>query len=346
MKETMTHQSDFLAAAFGNPHNRVPIWIMRQAGRYLPQFQAVRRDHSFLEICNSPELMARVTLDPIEEFGFDAAIVFSDILLPVEALGLKLSYPSKGPVIEPALVDPEHIGKLQSYDPREKLSTVLDGISLIRERLDPKIPLLGFVAAPFTLLSYIIEGGSSKNQAETKKFIFSHRRTAHRSLTMLAELLGEYLKAQIEAGSDGVQVFDSVGGTLAADAYFEFSLPYIRRVFEVCETPDVPRSLFVKNTSPFLHALADINCEILSVDWHVDLKRARNLLVDKTIQGNLDPGLLLGDRDLVVESTMRILDRMDGKPGFIFNLGHGILPGTPVENVRAVVDAVHSYKLR
>ncbi len=346
MNGTLIHQSNFLAAAYGNPHDTIPIWIMRQAGRYLPQFQAVRKDHSFLEICNSPELMARVTLDPIEEFGFDAAIVFSDILLPVESLGLKLTYPSKGPVIEPPLVDPDQIEKLESFDPREKLSRVLAGITLIRERLDKNVPLLGFVASPFTLLSYMIEGGSSKNQAETKKFIFSHRRVAHRSLAMLSELLGEYLKAQIEAGSDGVQVFDSVGGVLAADAYFEFSLPYIRRVFDACETPGVPRSLFVKNTSPFLHALADINCEILSVDWHVDLKRARNLLTDKTIQGNLDPGLLLGDRDLVMDSTMRILDNMAERPGFIFNLGHGILPGTPVDNVRAVVDAVHSYKVR
>lgn len=345
MNELLTRESNFMAAAYGRPHNRVPIWIMRQAGRYLPQYQNVRKDYSFMEICRSPELISRVTIDPINEFGFDAAIVFSDILLPVEAFGFGLSYPDKGPVIEPTLDEHSGVGKIKPYDPREKLGYVLDGISFLRKRLDIGIPLLGFVSSPFTLLSYMIEGGSSKNYAETKRFVFSHKRVAHRCLTILSELLGDYLKAQIEAGCDGVQVFDSVGGVLDAEAYNEFSLPYIVRVLDICETPEVPRALFVKNTSPFLHALADINCEILSVDWHVDLERAGELLKDKTIQGNIDPGLLLGDRDLVIESTNRVLEHVAHRPGFIFNLGHGILPGTPVKNVRAVVDTVQSFTI-
>jgi len=344
MDKAIETRSDYLAAAYSRPHSRVPVWVMRQAGRYLPEFQALRRQYSFLEICNDPQLMLKVTMQPMLRFGFDAAIVFSDILLPVQPLGFDLDYPPGGPTIKPRLTGPEVIAGLRRVDLSEKLSAPLAGIRLIRRELEPSIPLLGFVGSPFTLMSYLVEGGASKRLSETKRFILTHRREALRLLDFLSELLGEYLKAQINAGVDAVQMFDSLGGILAADEYRQFSLPFLRKVFLISQTEGVPRTLFVKNTSPFLHALADVNCEVLSVDWHVDLERAGELLKDKAIQGNLDPGLLFGPRDLVVDSTKRILDRMADRDGFIFNLGHGILPGTPVENVRALVETVHAYR--
>jgi uroporphyrinogen decarboxylase len=344
MQKMVGTSSDYLAAAYSRPHRTIPVWLMRQAGRYMPEFQAVRRDHSFLEICNDPELMLKVTLQPMEAFGFDAAIVFSDILLPVQPLGFELDYPAGGPLISPRITDPADLNRLRSYDPTVELSRPLDGINLIRRRLAPEIPLLGFVGSPFTLMSYLIEGGGSRRYSDTKRFILIHRPEALRLLDVLSELLGEYLKQQIVAGADGVVVFDSIGGILGADEYKQFSLPFIHKVLQHCAGLSVPRTVFVKNTSPFLHYLAELNCEVLSLDWHVDLERAGELLEDKAIQGNLDPGLLFGPRDLVVASTKRILDKMAWRDGFIFSLGHGIMPGTPVENVRALAETVRQFE--
>jgi len=334
---------DFIRAAYGRPHPRVPIWIMRQAGRYLPEYRAVRERVSFLELCRSPELIAEVTAQPIDIFGFDAAILFSDILLPLEPMGVTVAFGEGGPTLNPPVRRPEDVLRLHPYAPSEKLACVLDGVRATKKKLGDTVPLIGFCGAPFTLASYLVEGGGSWNFTEVKRFLYNYPRQAESLLGKLAEVTGQYLKAQIEAGADAVQLFDSWGGILSPELYRRFSLPYIRTVFDICRTEHIPRILYLNFTRPFLKDLAELDCEVISVDWRTDIKEALTIADGKAIQGNLDPHLLLGSEELICEEVNRILDATAGSDGFIFNLGHGILPETPVANVRLVVDLVHSF---
>jgi len=334
---------DFIKAALGQPHNRVPIWIMRQAGRYLPEYRAVREKVSFTELCKTPELVAEVTWQPIDIFGFDAAILFSDILLPLVPMGVSVSYDNGGPRITPPVRTPDDVVRLKTYVPSEEMSYALDGITAIKDKLGDIVPLIGFCGAPFTLASYLVEGGGSWNFTEIKKFLYTYPRDAAVLLTKLAEVTGRYLKQQIESGADAVQLFDSWGGILPPDMYRTFSLPYIKTVFEMCKTENVPRILYMNMTRPYLRDLAELDCEVISVDWRTDVTEALQILDGKTIQGNLDPHLLLGPGDLVVEQARRLLETTSAEDRFIFNLGHGILPDTPVENVRLLVEAVHGH---
>ncbi len=333
---------DFIKAAFGRPHDRTPIWVMRQAGRYLPAYRAVRDTVSFSELCRSPRLMAEVTAQPIDTFGFDAAILFSDILLPLEPMGVKVTYAEGGPTLYPAVRDPQDALALKTYDPGDKMAHVLEGIREIKQRLNDIVPLIGFCGAPFTLMTYLVEGGGSSSFTEIKKFIYNHPREASTLLNKLAEISGAYLKRQIEAGADAVQLFDTWGGILSPEFYRQFSLPYIKTVFDICKTRGVPRILYLNFTRPYLSDLAELDCEVISVDWRTDLTEAMRILDGKAIQGNLDPHLLFGPADLVRAEARRILAAMEKKDGFIFNLGHGILPHTPVENVHILVDTIHS----
>lgn len=334
---------DFIKAAYGRPHDRVPIWIMRQAGRYLPEYRAVREKVSFEELCRSPELMALVTKQPIDIFGFDAAILFSDILLPLEPMGVKVSYEDSGPVLSPKVRRPDDIGHLELYDPADEMGFVLAGIRETKKRLDDIVPLIGFCGSPFTLACYLIEGGSSRDFADVKKFLYTNPKEASRLLAGLAELNGRYLKAQIDAGVDAVQVFDSWGGILSPDKYREFSLTHIKTMFEICKTEGVPRTLYLNNAAPHLALLAELDCEVIGVDWRVDLSAAMAVLDGKTVQGNLDPHALFGTPESVFREALTILEKTAGKSNFIFNLGHGIQPETPVENVRMLVETVHSF---
>jgi uroporphyrinogen decarboxylase len=335
---------DFIKAAFGQPHDRIPIWIMRQAGRYLPEYRAVREKVSFVEICRSPELIADVTRQPVDIFGFDAAIMFSDILLPLEPLGIKVSFENGGPLLSPPLRTPDDINLLAAYDPADEMAYVLTGIREIKNRLEDIVPLIGFCGSPFTLACYLVEGGGSWHFSEIKRFIYNHPESASKLLGQLAELTGAYLKEQINAGVNAVQMFDSWGGILPPDAYEEFSLKYIKTVFEICRTDGIPRILYLNNSAPYIRQLAEIDCEVIGIDWRTDIGEAMKILDGKSVQGNLDPHLLLGSGELVHTETVKILDAVASRENFIFNLGHGIQPETPVENVKLVVETVHSYK--
>ena len=335
---------DFINAAYGKPHRRVPIWIMRQAGRYLPEYRAVREKVSFARLCRSPELIARVTRQPIDIFGMDAAILFSDILLPLEPMGIKIDYEEGGPVLSPLVRNPDDLGQFEWYDPSDGMDYVLAGIRETKKHLGDAAPLIGFCGSPFTLACYMIEGGGSWRFAEIKKFLYNFPEESTRLLSYLAELSGRYLKAQIDAGVDAVQVFDSWGGILPPDLYREFSLVYIQTIFDFCKTENIPRILYLNNSAPYLKLLSNIDCEVISVDWRTDLTDAMAILEGKTIQGNLDPHALLGPTGSLVQHAVRILETTAGKDNFIFNLGHGILPQTPVENVKMLVDTVHSFR--
>ncbi len=337
-------EHNYIAAAFGRPHDTVPIWIMRQAGRYLPQYREVRSRVSFLDLCHDPELMTEVTLQPIDIFGFDAAIVFSDILIPLAPLGISVTFPDGPPRLAPPVRVPHDIDRLVPYDITKELFFVLDGIRRIGQALNRRVPLIGFCGSPFTLMCYLVEGGGSKDFAETKKFIYNYPDTASRLLSLLADLVGSYLKLQIDAGARAVQLFDTWGGILSPTDFGHFSLPYVQRVFELCRTVGVPRTLYLGNTGCYLSLLADIDCEVISVDWRTDLTQASKALPSKAMQGNLDPGILLAAPATVTASARTILETMRDRDGFIFNLGHGILPQTPVDNVRTLVDAVHTFR--
>ncbi len=336
---------DFIRAAYGLPHDRVPIWIMRQAGRYLPEFRAVREKTSFLELCRSPKLMTEVTKQPIDIFGFDAAIMFSDILLPLEPMGIKVSYDNGGPSLTPVIRTPDDAAHLAAYDPAEEMAYVLAGIRSIKERLEDIVPLIGFCGSPFTLACYLVEGGGSLSFTEIKRFIYNHPRAAHHLLSNLAELTGRYLKEQVNTGVDAVQLFDSWGGILPLDVYEEFSLNYIKTVFEICRTEGVPRILYLNNSAPYLKLLADLDCEVIGIDWRTDIGEAMRLLDGKAIQGNLDPQVLMSRGELVYKKTLKILETVGDRDNFIFNLGHGIQPQATVENVKLLVETVHAFRI-
>jgi uroporphyrinogen decarboxylase len=337
-------EHSFIAAAFGQPHDTVPIWIMRQAGRYLPQYREIRSRVSFLDLCHKPELMTEVTLQPIDIFGFDAAILFSDILIPLAPLGISVTFPNGPPKLEPPLREPADVDRLSSYDIADKLSFVLEGIRRIRGALSDRVPLIGFCGSPFTLMCYLVEGGGSKDFTETKKFIYTYPDAASRLLSLLADLVGNYLKLQINSGVQALQLFDTWGGILSPSDYGRFSLPYVRRVFELCHAEGIPRTLYLGNTACFLHLLADLNCEVISVDWRTELTLASRLLPTKAIQGNLDPNILFAPTATVIAAARTILETVRDRDGFIFNLGHGILPQTPIDNVRALVETVHFFR--
>ena len=317
---------------------------MRQAGRYLPEYQEIREKASFMDICRTPSLMAEVTRQPVDIFGFDAAIMFSDILLPLEPLGVSVDFQKGGPVLSPPVRQPEDVERLSSFDPEAELGFVLDGIRNIKNVLNSDTPLIGFCGAPFTMAYYAIEGGGSKGGSEIKRFIYQHPRAAHKLLGMIAELVGEYLVTQISAGVDAVKLFDSRAGILSTHDYRKFALPYVKRVFEICGQKGVPRLLFMENCRPFLKHLSEVECEVVSIDWRTEIPDAMRVLDGKTVQGNLDPHVLLAAPDVLREETLRVLDSVENHDRYIFNLGHGILPQVPVGNVHLLVDTVHSYR--
>jgi len=318
---------------------------MRQAGRYMPQYRKLREKYSFLDICHSPELMADVTLQPIDEFDLDAAIIFSDILLPLIPAGLEVSFGGNGPVVSPAIETTSDVGRLKMFDPYKALDFVLEGIALTRQRLADRVPLIGFTGSPFTLAVYAVEGGSSRNDHRIKRFIKENPMAAHDLLDYLAEVTGHYLKAQIAAGAQAVQIFDSRGGNLSGEDYQAFSLHYLKKVFRLCRREGIPRMLFLNNASPYLDYLADLDCEVIGVDWRSDIKAVREKLPSRTLQGNLDPHSLYAPEHLIRRQVHDIIRAGIKGGNFIFNLGHGVTPQTPMDAVRTLVHAVHDFKL-
>jgi len=324
--------------------DRAPVWMMRQAGRYMPEYRALRAKYDFMTMCKTPELAAEVSLQPYEILGVDAVIMFSDILVPVEAMGMKLDIvESKGPVLEDPIRAEAQVEKLIVPDPVETMPFVMETIRLLRKRLDTSAPLIGFAGAPFTLASYMVEGGGTRNYAEIKRMMYREPMTIHRLLDKLADTIILYINAQIEAGAQVVQLFDTWAGELSAADYEEFALPYERKVFErIHRGPSgltVPVILYVNGCSHILEKMVESGANVLSIDWRIDLAEAMRRVGDKVaLQGNLDPCELLGAPETIVESVKEILKKGGGL-GHIMNLGHGILPMVPVENARAFIEA-------
>jgi uroporphyrinogen decarboxylase len=339
--------SRFLKACRREPVDVTPVWFMRQAGRYMAEYRAIRQRHSLLDICRSPDLATEVTLQPVRRIDVDAAILFSDLLLPLEPMGLPFDFvKGEGPQIERPIDNDADIDALRTFEPREALAHVLTAIRQIQSELAGRVPLIGFAGAPFTLASYAIEGGHSSNFAKTKALMYGHPDAWHRLCEKFATVVSGYLVAQIEAGVNAVQVFDSWVGTLSAADYREFVQPHSRRIFETVGTR-VPTIHFGTGTATILEDLRDAGGDVIGVDWRIPLDDAWTRIGhDHAVQGNLDPTLLLGPEARMFRAVDDILARVGRRPGHIFNLGHGILPSTPVEHVQMLAQYVHSASRR
>jgi uroporphyrinogen decarboxylase len=338
--------SRFLRAANRLPVDVTPVWFMRQAGRYMPEYRLIREKFSLLEICDQPELAAEVTLQPVKALGVDAAILFADILLPAIPLGVGLEFAKgEGPVLHNPVRTLEDVKNLRPVDPDTDLGYVMKAIKILRGELKD-VPLIGFCGAPFTVASYIIEGGSTREFLKTKTMMYSDPQAWHALMEKLSGVLSDYLLAQIRAGAQAVQVFDSWVGMLNAADYLEFVQPYSRRILQAAQETGVPVIHFGTGTTTLLPAMKAAGGTVLGLDWRIPLDEGWNLVgQDVAIQGNLDPALLFAPLPEIKKRVDDILRRAGGRPGHIFNLGHGILQHTPVENVKAVVDMVHEFLL-
>jgi uroporphyrinogen decarboxylase len=324
-----------------------PIWLMRQAGRYLKEYRALRKKYSFLDMCKNPDLAAQVTLQPVEKFKLDAAIIFSDILIPLEPMGVKFDFAKgEGPVFHHPLRERKEVEKLALFEPEEEIFFLMKAIRIVRKELQGRVPLIGFSGAPFTLASYIIEGGHSKNYVLTKSMMYQDRPAWDALMEKIAEVLIRYLNAQIRSGAQALQIFDSWVGCLSPGDYEEYVLPYSKKVMDGV-SKSVPLIHFATSNSALLELMKCAGGDVIGVDWRVDIDDAWSRLGhDVAIQGNLDPVILLGPVDLVEKNVRKILERVRDRPGHIFNLGHGLLPNTPPDHVAALVDMVHQYSSR
>ena len=333
----------FLRACRKEAVDATPVWFMRQAGRYMADYRALRQRYSLLQICQEPELAVAVTLQPVDVIDVDAAILFSDLLLPFTPMGLAFDFvKGEGPAIAHPIRHAADIARLRDFEPREALGHVLTTIRLLRRELENKVPLIGFGGAPFTLASYAIEGGPSTTYARTKTFMYAHPKEWHRLCDRFARMMASYLRAQIEAGVQAVQVFDSWAGQLSRTDYREFALPHTRTIFESLTDTGVPSIHFGVGTTAILRDLAEAGGDVIGVDWRLPLDEAWTIAGEnRGIQGNLDPTLLLGPRDRLLAEAGDVLRRAGGRRGHIFNLGHGILPPTPLEHVQELAKHVH-----
>lgn len=338
----------FLKACRREQVDCTPVWLMRQAGRYMQEYMEIRNKYSFLTMCKTPELAAEVTLQPVDKLGVDAAILFADILLPLEGMGIELRFAqNEGPVIDNPVRSQQDIDRLKVVEPEETTPYVLEAIKLVRQELDGRVPLIGFSGAPFTLASYIIEGGGSKNYLYCKELMWQAPDVWHALMDKIAQVVVHYLKGQIRAGAQAVQVFDSWVGTLSPADYEEFVLPYSRYVMENLMDEGVPVIHFANNASTLLELVKKAGGHVIGLDWRINLDEAWSRVgYDVAVQGNLDPAALLAPPEVIERKVKEILDRAGNRPGHIFNLGHGIHKETPVEHVIAMVEAVHKYSQR
>jgi uroporphyrinogen decarboxylase len=332
----------FLRACRRQPVDATPVWFMRQAGRYMPEYRLLRQQYGMLELCRTPELAVQVTLQPVQSIDVDAAILFSDLLLPLEPMGLTFDFvKGEGPQFDDPIRTAADIERLRPIDPAQSLSYVLETIRQLKPQLD--VPLIGFVGAPFTLASYCIEGGPSKDFARTKAMMYTAPEAWHTLCARLADMAGSYLRSQVAAGVDAVQVFDSWVGQLGPSDYREFALPHTRRVFDAIADLDVPSIHFGVGTAMLLEDMSTAGSSVVGADWRTPLDRAWQLIgPERGIQGNLDPTLLLGPWHRVRAAVEEIVARAGGRPGHIFNLGHGVLPMTSPDVVQRVAKLVHS----
>jgi len=348
---TRPRNDTFLRALLREPTEYTPLWLMRQAGRYLPEYcQTRKRAGDFLSLCKSPSLACEVTLQPLARYDLDAAILFSDILTVPDAMGLGLYFEEgEGPRFERPLREEWAIRDLTAPDPFDHLGYVMDAVAEIRRALDNSLPLIGFSGSPFTLACYMVEGGGSKEFRHLKAMLYARPDLLHRILTVTADAVTAYLNAQIESGAQAVMLFDTWGGSLSTAAYREFSLAYLQRIVSGLirerEGQRIPVVTFTKGGGLWLEEIAAIGCDAVGIDWTLDLGEARRRVGDRVaLQGNLDPGVLFATPEVVAREAKRVLDSFgSGNTGHVFNLGHGISQFTPPENVSALVETVHAH---
>ena len=336
----------FLRACRREAVDATPVWFMRQAGRYMADYRALRQRYSLLEICRNPELAVAVTLQPVDVIDVDAAILFSDLLLPFTPMGLDFDFvKGEGPAIAQPIRSAGDVNRLRSFEPRQALAHVLTTIRLLRRELEGRVPLIGFGGAPFTLAAYAIEGGPSTTYAKTKTFMYSQPAAWHRLCDSFATMIADYLRAQVEAGVQALQIFDSWAGQLSRADYREFALPHSKRIFDALGDLGVPLVHFGVGTTAILPDIARVGGDVIGVDWRLPLDDAWDMIgPERGIQGNLDPTALLGPVERLFAAADDILRRADSRPGHIFNLGHGVLPSTPLEHVQALARHVHGYR--
>ena len=338
----------FLRACKKQPVERTPIWIMRQAGRYLPEYRAVREKSDFLTMCKTPELAAEVTIQPIDIIKTDAAILFSDILVIPEAMGMFLEmHEGKGPVFPEPIRTADDVNKLKTLDPFNDLKYVMDAITLTKKELNGRVPLIGFSGSPWTLMTYMVEGGGSKNFAKVKELIYNNPALAHKLLDKISNAVADYLNAKIESGVNAVQIFDTWGGILSEDDFSEFSLNYITKIISQLNKKDEPVIVFAKGVHHSLDKLADCGADVLGLDWTMNLKKIRKLVGDKVaLQGNLDPTVLYANHDKIKQEVDKTLSSYGNGSGHVFNLGHGILPDIKPDNAKALVNFVKEESIK
>ena len=335
----------FLKACRGEATDYTPIWMMRQAGRYLPEYQKVRGNVTFLELCKSPELCVEVTLQPIDIFNMDAAILFSDILIPMEAMGLKLEFhEGRGPVFPHVVRDQSALDKLRIPDPDETMGFVMETIRLLRKEL--QVPLIGFAGAPFTCATYLIEGGSSKVFWETKKMMFATPELFHGLMEKITQCTISYLLAQARAGAQALQLFDSWAGILAPCDFQEHVFPYVQRIIKELQQTNLPIIYFANNGATLLDYSAESGAEVIGLDWRINIADAIKRVGKKAVQGNIDPFALLLPKEKLVQRIKTLLHDARDAHGHIFNLGHGIHQFTPPDQAKILVDAVHELSQR
>ena len=334
-------------AARREPTPVTPVWLMRQAGRYLPEYRALRERYGFLELCKTPAAAAEVTLQPVRRFAVDAAILFADILLLLEPLDVGLEFArGEGPVIHRPVRSEADVGRLKPIDVESSVGAVFETVRLVRRELSPAVALIGFAGAPFTVASYVVEGGASRDYLHTKRLMYETPDAWHRLLEVLADATATYLNGQIDAGAQMVQLFDSWVGVLAPDDYRTYVLPHTRSVIQALR-PGTPVIHFGTGTATLLPLMREAGGDVIGLDWRVDLDRGWAAVGhDVGVQGNLDPAVLLARPAMLRERVQAILARAGGRPGHVFNLGHGVHQSTPVDHVRALVDMVHELSAR
>lgn len=338
----------FLKACRKEPVDHIPVWFMRQAGRYQSEYQEIKKKYSILDICKTPEVCKEVTLLPVRQFSPDAAILFSDILVPLEPMGISFEYKKGyGPLIHNPVRTPQDVKELRPLDFDKDLAFTGQALQMLKDELN--IPCIGFVGAPFTLASYMIEGGPSKSYEQLKYFMYNHTEVWHLLMEKLADDMANYLIFQVKNGASAVQIFDSWVGALSREDYVEMVFPHMKKmVQQVKSNTDVPVILFGVNTSHLLESFKNTGADVIGIDWKTNMSYSRNEILggDVAVQGNLDPTLLLADWTRLESKAKKILEEQASSPGFIFNLGHGILPSTPVENVRKLMEYVQNYSIR
>jgi len=345
----LSHEDSLLIRTLRRqPTERTPVWFMRQAGRYLPGYQRIRGETDFLDLCKTPDLAAEVSVEPLEVLDVDAVIIFSDILVPLEAMGLKVEFGDSGPCMSNPLRDRADIEVLNIPDPVESTGFVMDVIRAVHERVQGKVPVIGFAGAPWTLSCYALEGSPSRTFAAAQRLIYESPGDLHLLMEKIADTVIAYLRAQVEAGANAVQLFDSWGGMLGHEAFDEFSLHYCRRIMEGLDGCGVPRILFIRGAGNHLDKIAkmveEVGVEAVGLDEMTPPEQALTIFGDRcALQGNLPPQALFAPQEDLRHRVRELLDAFKDHPGHVFNLGHGILPPTPVENVQVVVDEIRNY---